>query len=787
VQLDARNSVVSNDGRLYRPVRRLCHELLARMPDVGIEIYRTAHESAAAEMLQAAIAGGSTNALEDVANRYFVTLPGGRALALLGDRLMHEGRYRAAVQVLTDLLAVYPPQNRAQLGITEPWCRFKIAVCLGLAGEQEAAHAAAEAMAAAHRDESLRIAGELQAVADLPGSRLFAPGVSRPATRPDVPVSAPGSWLAAGTDTVVAMWQYRFRTPDPYREPKSSRDSSRMIMMEQGSGAMTMPFAGRYGPASWVAFADGPSDEAPHAWFLEHYRLRRTDAASGLLLAQGDRAEEPPAPQENQSRVRVAANDYALLRPIDDGQRLYAIFGAPRGNSAEAVKVSELVAHQRSDLSRVWSSTQWADGDSGLAGVTFLAAPTVFGERLLLPALRRGDFTLECVDRATGRPLWHTMLHRGGTRFSRPPGCPVIVHGGTALVATNAGCVAAVDAFAGDLRWIRRCERVDPLRRRKGRRPTNDEEMWRGQFVQEELPTFLPNDLHVVRDGVIVGACDSEMLSCLDVATGEVRWMIDATTRHAPWGTPPKLRSLVGVIGDDLFALADNHLVAIDGVGGLVRWVRELPATTTPQHVGRGRGAVVGDHVVVPGGRELIVWSRDGATTRRITLPVFDASREPLGGSFNVSSHGPWLAVGYQGGVEVFSSAPALRQLAATTTDPLRQCAYLVHAGELDAAIARAAAAVRSVAGNGGDAARRQALGKQLLAMVRERAQRELHGADLHAALAMLDAIGDLVTERGLRLDWHLARIELCKEAGDMRAHEAEQMRLYDYMEGKGG
>ena len=32
----------------------------------------------------------------------------------------------------------------------------------------------------------------------------------------------------------------------------------------------------------------------------------------------------------------------------------------------------------------------------------------------------------------------------------------------------------------------------------------------------------------------------------------------------------------------------------------------------------------------------------------------------------------------------------------------------------------------------------------------------------------------------------HLARIEICKDAGDMRAHELEQQSLYDYMEGRG-
>ena len=48
---DARNAVYSQDGRIYRPVRRLCHELLARMPADAIELYRAKHEVAAEELL----------------------------------------------------------------------------------------------------------------------------------------------------------------------------------------------------------------------------------------------------------------------------------------------------------------------------------------------------------------------------------------------------------------------------------------------------------------------------------------------------------------------------------------------------------------------------------------------------------------------------------------------------------------------------------------------------------------------------------------------------------------
>jgi hypothetical protein len=49
-----------------------------------------------------------------------------------------------------------------------------------------------------------------------------------------------------------------------------------------------------------------------------------------------------------------------------------------------------------------------------------------------------------------------------------------------------------------------------------------------------------------------------------------------------------------------------------------------------------------------------------------------------------------------------------------------------------------------------------------------------------------MQGMRELLFDRTVRLNWHLARIEICKEAGDMRAHETEQQRLYDYMEGRG-
>ena len=589
---DSRNAVFSQDGRLYRPVRRLCHELLARLPDVGVELYRATYEVAAEELLQAALRDGTTAALEQVANRYFITLAAGRAMALLGDRLMHEGRYRGAVQVWRDLLDVYPPAGRQRLGISEVWCRFKIALCLRLAGEVEAAHAAVAALAVSHPDESLRLQGELQSVKDLPTSEWFARDVQAMAVQPRASTGL--RCLQADTDELVPLWQYRFRNPDPYKDPKNSNNDGR-VFWEQGVQSSLMPYASRYGPATWVVFGHDRADglDLPRALFFEHFRLRSADAGNGLLLAQGDGSDEPPVARENQPRLRIAASDFALLRPVEDEERRYVVLGRKTAAaSLEVLKTSELIAYRRDLGQQVWNSTAWNDGEGGLREVTFLAAPVVFGERLLLPALRRGGYSLECLDRRTGQPLWNTPIHAGGTPFFKAPGCQVVVQGGIALVATNAGCIAAVDAFAGDLRWIRRYERVDPARKgsRGKRAGGEDGQSFQPQFPQAELNGFLPNDM-VVHEGVaIVAPCDGDLLVCVDIATGQMVWYVDAVTHYAPYG---RLRSLVGTDGTDLFLCADTHLIAIGLTGGLVKWAQELPTWNGPKAAGRGRGVVV--------------------------------------------------------------------------------------------------------------------------------------------------------------------------------------------------
>lgn len=770
---DDRYAVYATDGRLFRPLRRLSQQLLAGMPAAGLSLYRTLYDADAERAFAAAAASADVRELQAVTERYYASLAAGRALALLGDRFLHEGRHRAAVQRFRELLDQYPAEHRRQIGVADTWLQFKIALGLTLAGDRHGARAALAELADAAGDATLRVGGELHAVRDLAGLPVFAAATTAPAA-----VGVPAA-LQLPADSLVPLWQYRFADPEPYREPSNRTTRMSISRGDDLQSANAMPYAGRYYPGSAVAFL---GDGAPRVAFFEHFRLRIADALTGLQLRESDGAQLPPPPRDGQPRARIAACDFALQQVVEHEGRLFAVLGFSRKPvaSLQMLRETELVAYDRAGLARQWSSSQWHDASPSLRDATILAAPTPFGDRLLVPTLRQNVYALDCLDAATGRPLWTAPLHAGGSRFYKAPGVRVALDGSVAFVATNAGCLAAVDAWSGELQWVRRYEREDPMRtpptQQVGRQGTAG---GFAMFAQLPLDGFFPSEL-IVGEGIVVHApVDGDLVMALDGATGQPVWLFDGASRYASFG---RLRVLLGTAGDRLFACSDTHLVCFSRRSGILRWARELPPDGNPEMSGRGRGAVVGERVVVPGQRELLVFDLDGqAPMQRVALPPFGSGREPLAGSFHVHSAGPWLAIGYAGGVEVFSTVAALQTAAAGSDEPLRRAVLLQQAGEVAAAEAAFAALAEATAA--APELRREAA-QRLATSVRQRAVATAP-RDLDAALAILDARPPTAGDRAQRLQWHLARVDCARLAGDLARLGAEQELLYAVMEGQ--
>ncbi len=455
---DPEHAVFSTDGRLYRPVRGLCQELLAALPAEAVTYYRTLFEVPAEKALAEARAHHDVAAVEQVFETWFVTRAAASAMELAGDMRMDDGSYRAAIRDYALLLQVYPDAGRTEAGIDATWLRFKTALCLQLLGDAYSARAELDALAKSAPDATLRIGGELYAAHDLGKAPWFAnAGAGSPRRRPadDAGVGA----LRSPHETLVPIWEQRFVDTDPYRPAKGS-DERRLVIglggTDQGVAATPRPAQFAPGTSAWLG--------GDRIAFLDHFRMRLDSLTTGEALAATDGPVEQPTPRPGVPRVRIAAYDTVAQRVIADDERFYAVIGAGRTqlSGMKPVLSNQLEAYRRGSLERVWTTS----GQSAFADVTFLAAPTVAGDRLLVPTQLSNTFGVDCIHSATGALLFRVPLNGDGTDLARPVAPPVAVDSGIAYVLTGAGVLGAIDVHTGSLRWIRRYERVHPLRPR---------------------------------------------------------------------------------------------------------------------------------------------------------------------------------------------------------------------------------------------------------------------------------------------------------------------------------
>lgn len=770
---DPRHAVFSGDGRLYRPVRRLCHEFLASLPEDGIRLYQQMHEVAAEREYRAAFARRDVRGLEAVYNRYFATLAAGKALYAAGELLMHAGRWRAALLTFVALRDLYPEENRARLaGVSPTYLQLRLALCMSRIGEAGAARQILSDLAAADPEGLVRVQGELTELSRLADSGAF----SRPDARPVVPSRFDRAALRSLDDGLIPVWQYRYVDPEPYRRPQSNSNTRFTIAQGRSPAA---PWYHRHKPGTSVAF-DGDA-----LVFLDHFRLRVHEVGSGIVRSQTTESARPPKPRQGRARVRIPVYDWASLRVARDSHSYFCVLG-PGGRAdlpnLEPILRNRVVCYDRTTLERRWSTTDWKRSERSYEGVTFLATPTVFGDRLLLPILVDGAYGIQGIGAANGEPLFRVRLHFGGSELARTACPPVVVRSGTAYVLTNAGTVASVDAFTGDLNWVRRYERQHPLRpgkrQRVQRRQTN--QFSRQYFRHVSLNGFVPSEMVAVEGRLIIAPSDGEVLACLDAASGDVLWLLSKPRGDSVQvvGHNDRYLYVGGWTGWGTRHRPDPQLGCIDLETGVRLWEIDMPESAWG-----GRGLVTDDRIVLPGSRSLYSLPADGSGTwRKTQLPPFSVGQNPLSGEMNLFASGPYLVACYAGGIEVFASLEALRELAMEAADPLERADFLVQAGDLIAAID----AMAPLCTDGTKpAAERKKITKRALALVRHVVLDRSDGRSHDTALQLLDRAGTWVESRDLRLQWQLLKVEFYQALGDRDAVDREQDVLYEMMEGK--
>ena len=771
---DAAHAVFSADRRIYRPVRGLCHELLAGLPVEGLALYREMYEVAADRAYRSARHARDIRRLEAVYNRYFATLSAAKALYDSADLLMHAGRYRAAIQSYRALLDVYPGENRRLIpGMTDLYLNLKIAVCFSRLNESDAASAILRQLQTRYPDRSVRVQGELVPLGSLSSHAVLASN-PRGATSPVTEIPA----VLRSLDTeLIPTWQYRFADPQPYR--KASGITRKRIAAASESGPSAAPWYNRHQPGTTVLFDQG------RLVFMDHFQLRVHDLGSGLVQLQTTEADRAANPRPGKARSRVPVYDFSAMRVAADGSRYYCVIGPKDQLNLQGlapVLRNHLAAYDRDTLEPAWSTRDGGDGP--YAGVTFLATPTVFGDRLLVPVLVGDSYALQGVEASTGAPLFRVFLHSGGSEFARAPSVPVRVEGATAYVLTNAGTLAAADALTGELRWVRRYERTHPYRptglsrqQARSRRPVTMEQT----FHHLRLSGFVPSDLVSVDGRVLFGPSDGDAFLCLDAATGEVLWVLSKPTGNNV--------HVIGHTDDHVFlgggqtvggvASGNGLVVCVDIRTGVREWAIDAPGSLGWM----GRGLVTADRVVLPGVRCLYSMRTDGqGSWRKTPLPAFSVGTDPPAPPANLFAQGPYLAVGYEGGVEVFASLDALRELAQAAGDPAARAELLVQAGELQAAIDVLGGLIADGERSKGD---RKRFARRALGLARDRTLELARDGARDRALALLDRTKQWFTWRDLKLQWQLLRIELFQVLGDNDGVEREQDVLYRIMEGK--
>ena len=221
----------------------------------------------------------------------------------------------------------------------------------------------------------------------------------------------------------------------------------------------------------------------------------------------------------------------------------------------------------------------------------------------------------------------------------------------------------------------------------------------------------------------------------------------------------------------------------MDFRAGTRLWAASIPGAGSVSKKWYGRGIVTDGYIVVPGTPETrrlhVLPTRGQRTWRTLELPAFGISKEALKGSFNLQLQGAYLAVCYEGGIELFSSTASLAALASEQADPKDKAAYLVHAGRQKKALQQLQIALTD---RSRPAAERPGLARKTLSLAAELALRAATSKDRVAALAFLDSCKawlddpQLVSDAPrLRRRWHLARLDVFRILRDIQNIEREQ------------
>lgn len=560
-------SVVSSDGRLYRPVRSHCHRLIKEFGEEAIHAYRDAMDAEAKSLFDESKARRDAAGLAAVAARYFCSSIGDDALELAGDLHIDRREYSQALAAWDELYRHYPEDT----DVDRAYLAAKMAFVSSRLGRDGPARDYLEEAIRLAAGRPFRIAGETITEEGL-RERLL-PGVEDP-TPPD-----PMEWPTAGGN--AAHCRESVSIPEGMKLEFHWLDEFENVQVEQET-----PDRSPYGYVV-PRFEDLPSTAIVISGGTVITRDR------GVLLAYHlgtYKRKWYPHKHEDGRSARTAGGSAYPWGSIEDFGRSSITVADGKVIVMEGKGRSAEISHRM-----VWGAPPQGGGSTYLAaydietgdplwrseedeGLRIACAPTAWEGRLYVPAEQEGQFFVLALDLDDGRLIWKTFICGSPGNQIIQAGIPVAVEGGFVYALSSAGVVAAVDANVGALEWAARYE-SRPID--SGMSPN----FWAGRNRTKASPEGWAPSAPIVRDGrLLIAPSDSNYLLCLNSITGALDWRQkkDKQTTH-----------LIGATSDRVIT-GGKRIFAHDITTGKVKWVSEL----RDKYV--GRGVVSRDHVYVP-------------------------------------------------------------------------------------------------------------------------------------------------------------------------------------------
>ena len=281
-----------------------------------------------------------------------------------------------------------------------------------------------------------------------------------------------------------------------------------------------------------------------------------------------------------------------FVTDVENGEKFRGVGGGFPIDITVTIPVRKVMAFDPGTGRKLWDLRE--SKDPFVKKASFPAPPTAAGGDVYASAVLMEGYVqsyLVALNARDGQVRWRTLLGSGQLETTmfvyharEPLATRVTEEGGILYHCTNLGVAAAVRADDGAILWEAAYE-IMPVQPAKNYHPVIREIGWGS------------NAPIVVDDVVVVAPLDSQYLYAFDRESGEVRWSLNRKTsaRGRNWN----LRYILGAHGGKVLVSGDKA-VAIRARDGVVAW--EGPDVTSEAYEMRpaGRGAVVGDELVMP-------------------------------------------------------------------------------------------------------------------------------------------------------------------------------------------